>query len=478
MYAKDCQEQLINFANYTVPSTAERLNADTELKGRGVTIAFLDSGFYPHADLGDRITAYVDLSHEVEDLNPKSNRNAWNWHGMMTSVVACGDGSLSDGHYCGLASEARLVLIKCSREGRICDDLILKGLQWVKENAERYHINILNISVGSDFDAKELNCEISQTAEELVSMGILVIAAAGNERCLPHPPANAPSVLTVGGCVSRNTCSTEELELYSSSFGVILDLVVKPEVIAPAAWVAAPLLPGSDESKRAQYLYDLSVFKGGYLRNLINEAPHLKGIPRNLHKMNRQELCAFLHKALTDNKIVGRHYQHADGTSFAAPIVASLAAQMLEVNPKLSPAAIRQILMSTANRIHGKDLLAQGCGVVNSRGAVEQASQAWRDDQICELRPPLVEDGRLSFVFVCDHAERVELMGDFNGWAPDTVLFEEIFDGLWKVEIEAPGPGSYRYKFRINGEEWVEDPANWYRKPNVWGSYDSILNIA
>ncbi|MBQ7501526.1 hypothetical protein IJT93_02260, partial [bacterium] len=119
MYAKDCKEQLIDFSAYTVPSTAERLHANTELKGRGVTIAFLDSGFYPHADLGDRIAAYVDLSHEVDDLSPKSNRNSWNWHGMMTSVVACGDGSLSDGHYCGLASEANLVLIKCSREGRI-----------------------------------------------------------------------------------------------------------------------------------------------------------------------------------------------------------------------------------------------------------------------------------------------------------------------------------------------------------------------
>jgi hypothetical protein len=36
---------------YAVLTAAERLNADTALAGRGVTIAFLDSGFFPHPDL-------------------------------------------------------------------------------------------------------------------------------------------------------------------------------------------------------------------------------------------------------------------------------------------------------------------------------------------------------------------------------------------------------------------------------------------
>ena len=41
------------------------------------------------------------------------------WHGMMTSVVACGNGRLSGGLYRGLASEARLVLVKCGSVRRI-----------------------------------------------------------------------------------------------------------------------------------------------------------------------------------------------------------------------------------------------------------------------------------------------------------------------------------------------------------------------
>ncbi len=478
MNAKDCETPLIDFRAYEVPSTHERLGADHNLRGRGVTIAFLDSGFYPHPDLGDRIVAYVDLGGEVNNLNPRNCRHSWNWHGMMTSVVACGDGSLSEGRYAGLASEAKLVLIKCSRKGRICDDLILEGLKWVQANAERYHIDILNISVGSDFDPKELNCAISQASEELVSQGVFVIAAAGNNRGLPHPPANAPSVFTVGGCVARNACSPDDLDLYSSSFGVILDLVVKPEVIAPAAWVAAPFLPGTEEYKRAQYCYDLAHATGGPLLNLLNEVPSVAGLPRKLRTLERSEVCELLNKALLGDKVVGRHYQHVDGTSFAAPIVASVVAQMLESNPQLSPAAIRQILMSTADRVNGKDLLAQGCGVVNASRAVEQVRDFWRSEQICELRPPLVSNGHLSFVFVNNQAHKIELMGDFNDWTPHQYLFQEIFDGLWRVEIEAPPPGRYRYKFRVDEHDWYEDPANTYRQPNVWGSYDSVLNIA
>ena len=70
------------------------------------------------------------------------------------------------------------------------------------------------------------------------------------------------------------------------------------------------------------------------------------------------------------------------------------------------------------------------------------------------------------------------LVGDFNDWTPHQYLFQEIFDGLWRVEIEAPPPGRYRYKFRVDERDWYEDPANTYRQPNVWGSYDSVLNIA
>ncbi|MFT8131105.1 S8 family serine peptidase, partial [Salmonella enterica] len=67
------------------------------------------------------------------------------------------------------------------------------------------------------------------------------------------------------------------------------------------------------------------------------------------------------------------HYQHVDGTSFAAPIVASVIAQMLEANPTLTPAAIKNILISTADRIPNATVIRQGYGRLNAHRAVDYA---------------------------------------------------------------------------------------------------------
>lgn len=53
-----------------VLSTPLRLDAVQRYTGKGVTIAFLDSGFYPHPDLTkpvDRIIGYRSLLHEEGD---------------------------------------------------------------------------------------------------------------------------------------------------------------------------------------------------------------------------------------------------------------------------------------------------------------------------------------------------------------------------------------------------------------------------
>jgi serine protease AprX len=72
-------------------------------------------------------------------------------------------------------------------------------------------------------------------------------------------------------------------------------------------------------------------------------------------------------------KYISPDYQHVDGTSFAAPIAASLAAQMLEANPSLSPYELREGLMSTALPLPGVDRALQGAGVLRARNALDWA---------------------------------------------------------------------------------------------------------
>src|SRR5437773_11787752 len=79
---------------FAVVPMAVRLNADPDYTGKGVTIAFLDSGFYPHADLqepDDRILAYPDLAAERPSLSPHDPTESWQWHGTPTSSVAPGN---------------------------------------------------------------------------------------------------------------------------------------------------------------------------------------------------------------------------------------------------------------------------------------------------------------------------------------------------------------------------------------------------
>src|SRR4026207_527414 len=125
-----------------------RMDADERYTGRGITIAFLDSGFYAHKDLtepSNRIVAYHSIFAADDDPSFLKTPDVSSWHGMMTSVVAAGNGHLSEGFYRGLAPESNLVLVKIGRTGHIPDEDIDRGLKWVLKHREEYDIQIVNI---------------------------------------------------------------------------------------------------------------------------------------------------------------------------------------------------------------------------------------------------------------------------------------------------------------------------------------------
>src|SRR4029079_6594835 len=172
-----------------VLSTPLRLDADERFTGKGVTIAFLDSGFYPHVDLTtprNRIVAYHSLVDPEGGLESLFQPDVASWHGMMTAVADAVNCYLSNGFYRGLAPDAEVVLIKLARTGRIRDEDILAGLEYVLENRERFGIRVVNISAGGDDVQSYLDDPVSAAVEECVRRGITVVCAVGNAGHLPN----------------------------------------------------------------------------------------------------------------------------------------------------------------------------------------------------------------------------------------------------------------------------------------------------
>ncbi|HET9531715.1 MAG TPA: S8 family serine peptidase, partial [Blastocatellia bacterium] len=319
-YARVHDQMVAAFPNYAeqdlkILPTPFRLDAPDELRGRGVTIAFLDSGFYAHPDLtrpNNRILKYVNLvgRTRADDLYKP---DVSSWHGMMTSVVAAGNGTLSGGLYRGIASEANLVLIKIGQASRIRHEDIETGLRWVIRNRKKYNIRIVNISAGGDHEDSFLFDSLSQAAGEAARAGIVVVAASGNaghEEGHPvYPPASAPSVITVGGLDDKNTFDTADDDMYRSSYGPTVDGLQKPEIIAPGIWVAAPILPGTPTAEQAELLSLLENAGDSELQSIISQH---RGVDEDLDQA--AQLSPYLLRHITwikirDNNVISGHYK-------------------------------------------------------------------------------------------------------------------------------------------------------------------------
>lgn len=358
----------------------QRMGTATDVTGNGVVMAFVDSGFYPHPDLAGRIRLFVDATTDkIAEKQQVDVINMASWHGMMTTVVAAGDGSLSGGHYRGLASSAELVLIKVSSPTmRVQEADIQRGLAWLLANHAKHQVRIVNISAGGDAMSTRPDHPIHASIARLVDDGLVVVVAAGNQG-IQHlvPPANTTEAIVVGGYDDRNSLRPHSWRLYNSNYGYARDTSTKPDLVALAQWVPAPVMPETPVAAEAQYL-------GRLLHenpNLVLADMRLDGhallaaldVPRESLEKPTPKFYELLQKRIHAHKLINAHYQHVDGTSVAAPIVASVAAQMLEVNPNLTPEQVGRILKRTARPLRGVPPIKQGAGVVQPAAAVRFA---------------------------------------------------------------------------------------------------------
>jgi serine protease AprX len=332
--------------------TPLRMHADDRFTGRGVTVAQIDSGFFPHDDLvkpRNRIRAWADAVREPvrskrfsADEHPAwpgwNSRHHCQWHGLMTTAAAFGNGFLSKGVYRGIATDTDLVLIQTwDKHGHITNETLARALRWIHRHRDDLNIRVVSISVAGDRITPLEGNAVDEAVRDLVEVGVVVVAAAGNKAGEDMvPPATAPEAITVGGLDDRNLLDRTRHRVWHSSYGRD-----KPEVIAPSLWVAAPLLPGSKVASEARNLF------------------------RHLNSAHEGDSAR-----MAELKLLTPDYQHCEGTSFAAPIVASIVACMLQADPSLSPAQVKKILMASAYRVPA-DEQRQGAGAVDGGRALE-----------------------------------------------------------------------------------------------------------
>ena len=75
-------------------------------------------------------------------------------------------------------------------------------------------------------------------------------------------------------------------------------------------------------------------------------------------------------------------------------------------------------------------------------------------------------------------AERVNLVGEFNDWdTAATPMRRNRSDANWKATLELEIGKHYRFRYLIDGKEWLND---WHADDHVenpYGSYDSVVDL-
>jgi serine protease AprX len=347
------------------PAAARALRS-RGLTGKGVKVGVIDSGCdATHPDLAGRVQENVTLlSPEYANLpadetntlivpaneGPYSNTDLGSGHGTHVAGIIAADGS-SGKDFLGVAPQSKLA---CFGIGAvITTTAVVTGFDYILRQPGNLGIDVINNSWGNSFRQFDPNDPVNIATRQATREDITVVFAAGNS-------------------------GSGEAEASVSPFNQA------PWVISVAA--------GTLQRKRGD-------FSSNGLRFDNSEAVP---VATGGHTVARGDRIGLVHPDITapgvdissscdsTGTVIGPCPQHgnteASGTSMAAPHIAGAAAVLLQAQPRLTPAQVRQALFSTTSAVRGADgaalpLWQVGHGHVNLDRAVRLVrGDGWRTD--------------------------------------------------------------------------------------------------
>jgi serine protease AprX len=315
----------------------QRLRGTSSLQGNGVVVAVLDTGLdSTHPDISQNVLRNVKLADfqgaNLLDFLPPVNveklpdTDQLSGHGTFVGGIIAGSGASSGGKYAGYAPKAKLVGLSA---GDYSLFNVLAGFDYILSHPE-LNVRVVNCSFSANTVYDE-NDPVNVATRLLYERGVNVVFSAGNAGPGMHtlnPYAAAPWVISVGALDERG-----RLANYSAR-GDFGSRTFRPTLSAPGTNVVSLRAAGT---------------------NLTGTT----GLPADAQGLAVNELP---------------YYTTASGTSFSAPAVAGTIALMLDADPTLSPARVRDILQRTATPMPPYYQHEVGAGALNTHAAALQSA--------------------------------------------------------------------------------------------------------
>ncbi len=322
-----------------VPTDADlrNRNGGMPVSGRNVTVAVLDTGINSqHADLSGRVVQNVRLvdaqSVPGTFTNPAPVENLLNTdpvagHGTFVAGVIAASGVSSAGKYSGVAPGARVLGLSA---GDLNLTHVLSGFDYLLEKGALYNVKVVNCSFSAStvFDFHD---PVNIATKILTDSGVNVVFSSGNSGAgngTLNPYSTAPWVIGVGATNENGVLAG------FSSRGTFGGENQQPTLVAPGVNIAS-----------------------------LRTAPTTTSVG-GIGGADTQRL--------TPGELP--FYTTASGTSFSAPQVAGAVALMLETNPSLRPADVKDILSRTATPLTKYFYHEAGAGMLNTYAAVLEAA--------------------------------------------------------------------------------------------------------